>query len=611
MGFSDYTTSGIFVDTLTSLATGCDSIITLDLTVHPIPMTALVEEICDGELYEVGDSDYTTSGAYQDVLTSVVTGCDSIVDLNLTVHPIPVTNLTEVVCFGGSVTVGNSTYNATGAYQDVLASAVTGCDSIVNMNLTVRDEIRTGLEQEICYGEIYTVGFSDYTASGIFVDTLTSLATGCDSIVTLDLTVHPIPVTTLVEEICDGELYEVGNSDYTTSGVYQDVLASVVTGCDSIVNLDLTVHPIPVTGLVEEICDGETYPVGTSVYTESGVYQDVLASVVTGCDSIVNLNLTVHPIPVTGLVEEICDGETYTVGPSAYTASGVYQDVLTSAVTGCDSIVNLDLTVNQVYNVELFQNICTDGSFEVGGTSFAEEGVYTQTLTSREGCDSVVTLNLFVYPCELFYDRAITNVSCYGLSDGDFSFALTVGTPPYQYTWQSLSGTGMSGSGTLDGNNLEAAIGNLPSGSYRVDVVDSSPFNVEASFTINITQPQPIDISMDMSEYNNYNTSCHDESDGWIDASVSGGTPPYSYIWSTGDRNEDLDGLGAGSYGLTITDQNLCPDSARTALEAPMPLEARLAVTDRPVLGTSWASSGSMMSTVVLAPICTGLTRIR
>ncbi|MCB9285731.1 MAG: gliding motility-associated C-terminal domain-containing protein [Lewinellaceae bacterium] len=637
VGLSDYTTTGIFVDTLTSLASGCDSIVTLDLTVHPIPVTNLDEAICDGETYTVGTSGYTTSGVYQDVLTSVVTGCDSIVNLDLTVHPIPVTNLTEVVCFGGSVPVGSNTYAATGTYQDVLTSVVTGCDSIVNLDLTVRDEIRTGLDQEICDGETYTVGTSGYTTSGIFIDTLASVATGCDSIVTLDLTVHPIPqtalveeicdgetytvgtsgyttsgvyqdvltsvvtgcdsivnldltvhpipVTNLVEQICDGEVYEVGLSDYTTSGTYQDVLSSVVTGCDSIVNLDLTVHPIPVTSLVEEICDGETYSVGTSGYTTSGVYQDVLASVITGCDSIVNLDLTVHPIPQTSLVEEICDGESYTVGSSTYITSGVYQDVLTSTLTGCDSIVNLDLTVHEVYDVELFEDICTGSEYQVGDSSFSEPGTYTQVLSSQEGCDSVVTLNLFVYPCELVYDRAITNVSCNGLSDGNFSFRLTVGTPPYQYTWQSLSGTGQSGSGTLDGNNLEALVDGLPAGNYRIEVVDSSPFNVSTSFTINISEPQPLDISMELSDYNNYNTSCNEESDGWIDASVTGGTPPYSYFWSTGDRNEDIDGLAAGTYGLTITDQNLCPDSANTALVAPPPLEARLAVTDPPCFG--------------------------
>jgi len=584
VGGLDYMMSGVYQDTLASLSSGCDSVITLNLTVNEVYETDLIEEICDGQAYQVGTSAYTQSGIFQDMLTAT-NGCDSMVTLDLTVHPIPETNLVETICFGDSYPVGASSYNTSGQYQDIIPSVVTGCDSIVNLNLTVREEIRTGLEREICDGEVFTVGSSAYSTSGIHIDTLASAATGCDSIITLDLTVHPIPVTNLVQEICDGEVFEVGNSDYTASGGYQDVLSSVVTGCDSIVNLDLTVHPIPVTNLVQEICDGEVFEVGNSGYTTSGGYQDVLSSVLTGCDSIVNLDLTVHPIPVTNLVQEICDGEAYQVGTSSYTTSGIYQDVLVSARTGCDSIVNLDLSINQVYDVVLFEDICEGSSFPIGDTDYALPGSYTQVLVSREGCDSVVTLNLSVYPCMLVYDRAITNVSCHGLSDGDFSFQLTVGTPPYQYTWQSANGTGQSGAGTLDGNGLEAVIEGLPAGTYRIDVVDSSPFSVEASFTVSISQPSPLDIGMEMSDYNNYNTSCHDESDGHVDATVSGGTPPYSYIWNTGVRSEDIDGLPAGSYGLTVTDQNLCPDSARTTLLAPAPVEARLAITDPPCFG--------------------------
>ncbi|KGE87987.1 hypothetical protein IX84_12805, partial [Phaeodactylibacter xiamenensis] len=80
------------------------------------------------------------------------------------------------------------------------------------------------------------------------------------------------------------------------------------------------------TSLTEEICDYETYTVGTSVYNTTGIYTDTLSSVVTGCDSIVTLDLTVHPTLFTDLTEEICDGETYTVGTSDYTTSGNYVD---------------------------------------------------------------------------------------------------------------------------------------------------------------------------------------------------------------------------------------------------------------------------------------------
>ncbi len=584
VGNSVYTASGVYQDVLTSTVTGCDSIVNLDLTVYPIPVTDITEVLCAGEVYTVGNSTYTASGIYQDILTSVVTGCDSIVNLNLTIRPEIVTELTQVACFGETFAVGNSTYAASGVYTDVLTSVLTGCDSTVTLNLTVRQEITTSLTREICDGETFAVGNSAYTASGTYTDVLTSVLTGCDSTVTLALTVHPIPVTNLTEAICDGFSYQVGNSTYTASGSYQNVLTSSVTGCDSIVNLALTVYPIPVTNLAPEICDGESFAVGSSTYTASGTYQDILTSTVTGCDSIVNLALTVHPIPVTNLSQAICDGESFTVGNSTYTASGTYQDVLTSAATGCDSIVNLALVVNEVYEVFLEEDICQGESFPVGNNSFSQTGTYTQVLTSAAGCDSTVTLILSVYPCELQFVATPVNASCAGLADGSFRFRFNVGTPPYQYTWQAI-GSGLSGSGTLATNNLDQLVEGLPAGQYQINVIDGSPFNVPISFTVTIGEPQPLDISMLLSQYSNYNISCNEETDGTINTTVTGGTPPYNYLWNTGGRAEDLDNLPAGAYALTVSDQNACADSARTVLNAPPPLAVELESIDPACFG--------------------------
>ena len=571
-GSSSYTQSGNYIDTLTSLVTGCDSI---DLTVHPIPMTNLTEEICDGENFTVGgSSSYTQSGNYIDTLTSLVTGCDSIVFLDLTVHPIPMTNLTEEICDGENFTVGgSSSYTQSGNYIDTLTSVVTGCDSIVFLDLTVHPIPMTNLTEEICDGENFTVGgSSSYTQSGNYIDTLTSLVTGCDSIVFLDLTVHPIPMTNLTEEICDGENFTVGgSSSYTQSGNYIDTLTSLVTGCDSIVFLDLTVHPIPMTNLTEEICDGENFTVGgSSSYTQSGNYIDTLTSLVTGCDSIVFLDLTVHPIPMTNLTEEICDGENFTVGgSSSYTQSGNYIDTLTSLITGCDSIVFLDLTVNPVYDVELFEDICDGDSFPIGTNSYSQTGSYINVLSTINGCDSIVTLNLTVYPCELELASTPIDASCFGYDDGSFNFALQVGTPPYEYTWQSTTNPALTGSGTITGNDVSAVVDGLPAGTYQVDIVDASPFAVTSSFQITLGHPDPVDIDMILSQFNDYNISCDEETDGAIDITATGGTPPYQYEWNTGARVEDLESLGEGMYNVTVTDANSCLDSASALLLAP------------------------------------------
>ena len=146
----------------------------------------------------------------------------------------------------------------------------------------------------------------------------------------LDLTVHPIYAINLVEEICEGDTYEVGDSVYTVTGNYVTNLETV-EGCDSIVTVDLTVHPVYAISLTEAICDEESYPVGDSLYTETDVYVTNLQTV-EGCDSIVTLNLTVHPIYTTNLTEEICDEESFPVGDSLYTETGVYTTLLTTCL---------------------------------------------------------------------------------------------------------------------------------------------------------------------------------------------------------------------------------------------------------------------------------------
>ena len=162
----------------------------------------------------------------------------------------------------------------------------------MNLNLQVNDAYVIDLEEEICAGETFTVGTTDYATSGVYTETLQTV-NGCDSIISLDLTVNDTFRIELTETICAGETYPVGTSDYTTSGTYTDVLQTV-NGCDSTVILALTVNDTFNITLDEEICQGEDFEVGSSVYTTSGNYTDVLTSV-HGCDSTINLDLTVHP----------------------------------------------------------------------------------------------------------------------------------------------------------------------------------------------------------------------------------------------------------------------------------------------------------------------------
>src|SRR5690606_7089821 len=171
-------------------------------------------------------------------------------------------------------------------------TTTTGCDSLVNLDLTVKRDCAGDLDETGGQREGLRVCGNSYTTTGNYSEILTT-ASGCDSLVTLDLTVNPTFAVNLVETICEGESVSVGGNVYTTSGNYSETLTTA-TGCDSLVNLELIVNPTFAVNLVETICEGESVSLGGNVYNTSGNYSETLTTT-TGCDSIVSLNLTVNP----------------------------------------------------------------------------------------------------------------------------------------------------------------------------------------------------------------------------------------------------------------------------------------------------------------------------
>jgi hypothetical protein len=162
--------------------------------------------------------------------------------------------------------------------------------------------------------------------------------------------------------ICYGESYEWEGLSYTTttnrSLQYKDIY-----GCDSIVTLNLTVLPqIPVTTLNETICYGDTYTFAGQICDSTATYTATLAST-DGCDSIVILHLTVLPeVPITEESVTIASGTSYNWHGASYSVAGDYTTILSDS-HGCDSIVILHLqTVNPNISVSTFEQ-CADDPF--------------------------------------------------------------------------------------------------------------------------------------------------------------------------------------------------------------------------------------------------------
>ncbi|NBU94023.1 MAG: hypothetical protein EBS18_05735, partial [Actinobacteria bacterium] len=207
VGGQTFSESGNYTITLTAY-NDCDSIITLNLIVLTPINTNLYQSICDGQTFVFGTQNLSTSGTYS-YTTTAANGCDSTVNLNLTVLPISITNLSNTICEGQTYSFGGQTLINSGSYSDTLIG-LNGCDSIVNLSLTVLNNSSFTLDATICNGVIYTFGSQSLNESGTFFRTLTA-ANGCDSVVTLNLTVLPNSSSSMDASICDGQSYSFGS----------------------------------------------------------------------------------------------------------------------------------------------------------------------------------------------------------------------------------------------------------------------------------------------------------------------------------------------------------------------------------------------------------------
>jgi gliding motility-associated-like protein len=207
--------------------------------------------------------------------------------------------------------------------------------------------------------------------------------------------VNPLFNDTLPVSICQGSTYTLGAQTFTSAGFHPVVFPSS-QGCDSTVVLNLTLLPNLTNNQTVHICQGATYTFAGNTLSTGGTYSQSLQTA-TGCDSTINLTLIVDPILTATIQAAICQGGSYVFGTQTLTSPGNYSRTI-QTVAGCDSIINLTLAVNPVLSSSSSMSLCQGESTLFFGQSLTNSGIYTQTLQTVAGCDSVVTLNLTVYP---------------------------------------------------------------------------------------------------------------------------------------------------------------------------------------------------------------------
>ena len=388
-----YTSSGTYIDTTTNTA-GCDSIVTLNLIIKSSSNSSSNDTVCDSYTWAQNNVTYTSSGAYIDTVTNAA-GCDSIITLNLTVNKSSNSSSNDTVCDNYTWPQNNVTYASSGAYTDTVTNAA-GCDSIITLNLIVNRSNNSSISDTACDSYTWAQNNVTYTISGTYIDTTTNTA-GCDSIVTLTLTIRNSSNSISNNTVCDSYTWMQNNVTYTSSGVYTDTVTNAV-GCDSIITLNLTVNSSNKSSISNTACDSYTWPQNNVTYTSNGTYVDTTTNSA-GCDSIVTLTLTIRNSSNSSSLQTACASYTWAQNNITYTVSGAFTDTVTNAV-GCDSIITLNLTINNSSST-INAIACASYTWAQNNITYATSGSYSDTMPNAVGCDSVITLNLSIINLDL------------------------------------------------------------------------------------------------------------------------------------------------------------------------------------------------------------------
>ncbi|AEE52186.1 hypothetical protein Halhy_4342 [Haliscomenobacter hydrossis DSM 1100] len=263
------------------------------------------------------------------------------------------------------------------------------------------------------------------------------------------------------------------------------------------------------------------------------------------------------------------------VGTSALSAPSVIRPVPTITQNTCSGVSNGAIQLNVTGGLPFsggryfFQWPSRSDTATNSNITNLSEGNYTVTITDSKQC-----VKTFTFPVEPFkklvIDTSISNVTCFGLSNGEIiATGNTINAQnqlPFTFTWTGTSTTPVN---TPTNSTLQ----NVPVGTYIVTMQDQDPAGCRVTDTVIVTQPAALSVALNRLQ----NETCNPGQDGFASIRVSGGIKPYAYEWRldttllTTQTDSLASALRSGMYIVTVLDSNLCDTNFTVNVGAPTP----------------------------------------
>jgi gliding motility-associated-like protein len=379
--------AGTFNETLVS-ASGCDSVVTYNVTELAAISNSVNETVCFGAQYTSPQGNNYSVGTFNETLVSVF-GCDSVVTYNVTELAAITNTVNETVCFGAQYTSPQGNNYSVGTFNETFVSD-SGCDSVVTYNVTELAAITNTVNEIVCFGAQYTSPQGNNYSTGSFNETLIS-ASSCDSIVTYIITELAAITSILNVDICIGTQYTSPQGNNYSAGTFDETFVTA-SGCDSVVTYNVSELITLTSTFNSTVCFGDqfTSPQGNNYGV--GSFDETFTSSL-GCDSIVTFIIAEIPAITNTIFADVCFGELYTSPQGNNYGAGSFDEIFVSG-SGCDSTVTYNITELDAIAKDVFEIVCFGALFTSPQGNDYGGGAFDETYVSASGCDSVVTFNV-------------------------------------------------------------------------------------------------------------------------------------------------------------------------------------------------------------------------
>ena len=238
---------------------------------------------------------------------------------------------------------------------------------------------------------------------------------GVAPILSINYTPCPTSSFTDIQTACDSYMWIDGNTYTASNSTAMDTLVNAA-GCDSMVTLNLTINNSSTSTDVQSAC-GPFVWIDSNTYNASNNAATHTVNNSVGCDSVITLNLTIGAPSATSDTQSACDSFTWIDGNTYTTSNNTATQTINNAA-GCDSVVTLDLTLNNSSSSTDVQSACVSYTWIDGNTYIASNNTATHTINNAVGCDSVITLDLSIETVDIAtsLSGAIISASLLGTS---------------------------------------------------------------------------------------------------------------------------------------------------------------------------------------------------